>query len=181
MTVLSIPRYIARETGLGLMINVVVSTVPSSLTSHPSSVALVRTVREVAVGLTPQFFMVALMSALAPSLLVCFKRNKGVFASAPFRSRLRPTRAAVNAVALATASTVLVLASIHLFIAPVAAGGMTSAGVLALRGAQAAFAALTVTPLALILLIGRAWRCDGEGRTRSRLERPGAARSGLSQ
>ena len=156
MTEFNLPRYVARETAIGIFINVLVATAPGLMAIHASAATAFRPVREVAVGLTPQFFMAALMSALVPSLLVCRKQARGRLGLSPRVPRLRPDRAVVIAAALAVGFTILVLALIHLIVVPLAAGGMGADAILALRGAQAALAAATVTPVAIVLLFGKA-------------------------
>lgn len=145
-------RYVVKETVIGIVINMLVATAPSLIFNDDSAANLLMPVREVAVGLTPQFFMAALMSALVPSLLICRKQARGRLGLLPLTPRLRPDRAVVIAAGLAAASTILVLALIHGIVAPLAAGGMGPGAILALRAAQAALAAATVTPVAILLL-----------------------------
>ena len=156
MTEFSLRRFIARETGIGIIINLLVATAPGLMVLDMSAAPAFRPVREVAVGLTPQFFMAALMSAIVPSLLLCRKQAKGRLGPTPPIPRLRPDRAAVIAVGLAVAFTILVLAAIHIIVAPLAEGGMGAGALLALRAAQAALAAAAVTPVAILLLVGDA-------------------------
>ena len=155
MTAFNLRRYIAREAAIGIVINMLVATAQSVLFIDVSAAAF-RPVREVAVGLTPQFFMAAFMSALVPSLLICLKQARGRLGLSPLTPRLRPERAAIIAAGLAAAFTILVLALIHLIVAPLAAGGMGAGAILALRIAQAALAAATLTPVAILLLLGNA-------------------------
>ena len=138
-------RYVARETAIGIIINVLVVGVPGLLSLDGPAAPALRPVREVAVSSTPQFFMAALMSALVPSLLFCRRRA---------RARLRPDRAALVAAGLAAAFTLLALAAVHVVVAPLARHGMDAGAILALRIAQAALAAATLTPLAILLLVG---------------------------
>ena len=152
MTEFNLRRYAARETAIGIVINVAVATAPSVMFINVSAAAA-RPVREVAVGLTPQFFMASLMSALVPSLLICWKQARGRLGLSPTMPRLRPDRAAIIAAELALAFTILFLALIHVVIAPLAASGMGTDAILALRIAQAALAAATTTPLALLLMV----------------------------
>ncbi|WP_375398651.1 hypothetical protein [uncultured Sphingomonas sp.] len=152
MTEFNLRRYAARETAIGIVINVGVATAPSLMFTTIAAAAL-RPVREVAVGLTPQFFMASLMSALVPSLLICRKQAKGRSGVLPPMPRLRPDRAAIIAAGLAVAFTIIFLALIHVVLAPLAAGGMGPDAILALRIVQAALAAATITPLALVLLL----------------------------
>ena len=152
MTEFNLRGYVAKETAIGVVINSLVATVPSLLFANPSIGAIFRPVREVAVSLTPQFFMAAFMSALVPMLLICRKQARGRWSiSTP---RLRPGRAVVIAVGLATASTILTLALIHILVAPLAVRGMGAGAILMLSGAQAALAAAAVTPVAILLLLG---------------------------
>ena len=156
MTEFNLRRYVARETAIGILINMLVATAPSLMFINAFAATAVRPVREVAVDLTPQFFMASLMSALVPSLLICRKQARGGLACSPPIPRLRPDRAAAIAAGLAVASTILVLALIHVVVAPLAAGGMGAGAILALRVAQGALAAATITPVAILLLFGRA-------------------------
>ncbi len=156
MTQFNLRRYVARETMIGIVINVLVATVAGVTIIDVSAATAVRPIREIAVGLTPQFFMAALMSALVPSLLLCRKQAGGRLGLSPRMSRLRPDRAAVIAAGLAVAFTILFLALIHVIVAPLAGGGIETAAILALRVAQAVLAAATVTPLAILLLLGTA-------------------------
>lgn len=155
MTAFSLRRYVVTETAIGIVINVSVSTVPGLLLMGPSAATALTPVRAVAVGLTPQFFMAAFMSALIPSLLIGWRQSRGKLSLSFPARRLRPDRAAAVAAGLATTSTISVLALIHLVVAPLAAGGLGAGAILALRGAQAALAAATVTPVAILLLLGR--------------------------
>ena len=152
----NLQRYVAKETAASLVINVLVSTVPSLWFGISAANGTLRPVREVAVGLTPQFFMAALMSALVPSLLTCWRQTRGRLGLSPLVPRLRPDRAAVIALGLAIASTTAVLALIHVVVAPLAGSGLGAGATLALGDAQAALAAATVTPAAIFLLFGRA-------------------------
>lgn len=159
MTAFNLRRYAARETAIGIVINVCVATAPSLRFTTVAAAAL-RPVRDVAVALTPQFFMASLMSALVPSLLICRKRARGRSGLPPSMPTLRPDRAAIIAVGLATTFTILFLALIHVVVAPLAAGGMGPGAILALRIVQAVLAAATITPLALVLLLSdRAASC----------------------
>lgn len=151
----NLQRYVAKETAASIVINVLVSTVPSLGLIVSSADSTFRPVREVAVSLAPQFFMAALMSALVPSLLTCWKQTRGRLGLSPLMPRLRPDRAAVIAFGLAIASTIVVLALIHIIVAPLALSGLGVGAILALRAAQAALAAATVTPTAILLLFGR--------------------------
>lgn len=155
MTSFNLRRYVAKETAASLVINVLVVTVPSLHSAMSSANGTLRPVREVAVSLTPQFFMAALMSALVPSLLTCWRQAGGRLSLSPPTPRLRPERAAVTAFGLSIVSTIIVLALIHVIVAPLAAGGLGVGAILALRAAQAALAAATVTPTAILLLFGR--------------------------
>lgn len=157
MTGFDLRRHVAKETAIGIVVNVVVSTVPGLMLLNSSAAATLRPVREVAVELTPQFFMAAFMSALVPSLLICWKEANGRLGIARAGPRLGPGRAAMIAAGLAFATTILVLALIHIVVAPLAAGGMGRGAILALRGGQGALAAALVTPIAIRLLFGRAW------------------------
>lgn len=156
MTEFNLRRYIARETAIGIVINLLVATVSGLIVIDLSAAAAFTPVRDVAVGLTPQFFMAAFMSALVPLLLICRKQARGGSRRFPAMPRLRPRRAAVIAAALAAGFTILALALIHVVVAPLAAGGMGAGAVLALRVGQAALAGATVTPVALLLLFGEA-------------------------
>lgn len=149
-------RYIARETAIGVLVNVLVATAPSLMFLDVAAATVSRPVREVAISSTPQFFMAALMSALVPSLLLCRKHARGRLGITSSMPRLRPDRAAVIATGLAAAFTILALAAIHIVVAPLAQGGMGGGAVLALRVTQAALAAATLTPVAILLLFGDA-------------------------
>lgn len=151
MTAFSLRRYVAKETAISIVVNVVVSAVPSLMLVDASG-TIPRPAHEVAVGLTPQFFLAALMSALVPSLLTCWRRARGRLDVSPAGPRSQAGRAAAVAAGLAAGSTILVLALIHLIAAPLAPDGMTSGAILALRVGQAALAAATVTPVAILLL-----------------------------
>lgn len=156
MTGFNLQRYVAKETAASIVINMLVSTVPGLIFIDLSANSAFTPVREVAVSLTPQFFMAALMSALVPLLLTCWKQAKGRLGLSPLVPRLRPDRAAVIAFGLATASTILVLALIHVIVAPLAVSGLGAGAILALRSADATLAAATVTPIAILLLLGKA-------------------------
>ena len=153
MTAFDFRRHAARETAIGLVVNVVVAIVPSLLSTDVAAAGALRPVREVAVGLTPPFFMASLMSALVPSLLLCRNQARGRWSPSPAMPRLRPARAVVIAAGLAVAFTILVLALIHAVVAPLAPDGIGAGAILALRIGQAALAATTITPLALMLLL----------------------------
>jgi hypothetical protein len=157
MTGFDLHRYVAKETAVSVVVNLLVSTVPSLLLPDFTASGAFRPVREVAMDLTPGFFMAALMSALVPLLLTCWKQARGRLGISPPMPRLRPDRAAVIAFGLAIMSTIVVLALIHVIVAPLAASGLGSGAILALRRGQAAFAAATVTPGAILLLFGTSW------------------------
>lgn len=156
MTEFNLRRYVARETAIGMLVNVLVATAPGLMFADVAAATGLRAVREVAVGLTLPFFMAAFMSALVPALLICRRQARGRSGLPPLMPRLRPDRAVVIAAGLAVASTILVLALIHVIVAPLAAGGMGAGAILALRAAQAALAAATITPVAILLLLGKA-------------------------
>ena len=155
MTGFDLRRYVVRETVIGIVINMLVATVPCLMFDDLSAAHVFKPVRAVAIGLTPQFFMTAFMSALVPSLLICRKQARGRLRLPPLMPRPRPDRAAINAAGLAAASTILVLALIHGIVAPLAVDGLDADAILALRAAQAALTAATVTPIAILLLLGR--------------------------
>ena len=155
VTEFNLGRCVARETAISLVINMVVATAPGLLLTSVS-VAASRPVREVAADLTPQIFMAALMSGLVPCLLICRKQARGRLRVSPLTPRLRPDRAAAVAAGLAAGFTILVLAVLHVVVAPWAADGLGAGAIVGLRAGLAALAAIMVTPLALILLFGSA-------------------------
>ena len=152
MTKFNFQRYVVKETAASIGINVLVSTAPSLWSTLSSANNTFKPVREVVVSLMPQFFMAALMSALVPSLLTWWKQTRRGWHISPLVPRLRADRAAMIAFGLAIASTIVVLALIRTIVAPLAVGGLGTGTILALRDAQAALAAATVTPAAILLL-----------------------------
>ncbi len=152
MTSFNLRHYVLKETAASISINVLVSTAPGLWSILSSTNGTFKPVREVAVSLTPQFFMAALMSALVPSLLTWWKQTRGRWGIHPLMPRLRADLAAVTAFGLAIASTIVVLALIHVIIAPLAVTGLGTGAILALRDAQAALAAAMVTPATILLL-----------------------------
>lgn len=150
MTAFSLRRHVAKETALSVAVNLLIATVPGVLLAESLTDPVRTPVGDFAVASIPQFFMAALMSALVPSLLTWRKQRKGQLG--PDAPRLRPDHALWIALALAAASTIVVLALIHLVAAPLAAGGIGTEAVLTLRSAQAALAGATVTPCAILLL-----------------------------
>ena len=152
-------RMIARETAIGVVITTLVSTLPGLLFADTGQIVTLQAVEVVAVGLVPQFFMNGLMSALVPSLRLwrTQRREHAAFA----KPAIALGRIAIVALMLATVSTILGLALIHLLVAPFAPLGLRAGATLALRGAQGALAAATVTPVALALLSGPVGRLLG--------------------
>ena len=164
MTRFDLQRYVAKETAVSVVVSLLVSTGPSLLVSGLHSHDACRPVRDVAVGLTPSFFMAALMSALVPLLSIRWKQARGRLGMSRPMPRFRLDRVALIAFGLAIVSTIVALALIRVIVAPLAAGGLDSGVILTLRGGQAAFAAATVTPSAILLLFRRTWQYPGAGR-----------------
>ena len=155
VTEFNLRRCVAKETAISTLINMLVAIAPGLMLTGVSATAF-RSVPEVTADLTPQIFMAALMSGLVPSLLICRKQARGRLGVPPLTPRLRPERAAAVAAGLAVAFTILVLAVLPVIVAPWAAEGLGAGAILGLRAGLAALAAVTVTPLALLLLFGSA-------------------------
>ncbi len=150
-------RYLAVETAISVVINTLLTTVPSHLSAKTLDALATHGVRDVAVSLTPQLLMCAFMSALVPSLLTRWRQGTGRLD--PAHDGMRPSliKTAVVALALASSFTVVMLASIHVVLSPLVDNSMGPEAVLILRGAQGALAAAMVTPLALVILFGVSW------------------------
>lgn len=149
----NLKRYVAKETAIGVVINLFLATVPFVIFSTAWADPVSRPVREVAISFVPQFFMAAFMSALVPLMMTCRNQWKGQLGSWSPGVRLQPWRALVIALALATASTTVTLGFIYFVLEPIAVAGLKAGAALTLSGVQAGLAAAVVTPTAILLLL----------------------------
>ena len=147
-------RYIAIETAISVAINTTLGVAPALLSLAVLHTGSRRSAHEVAVSLTPQVLMCALMSALVPLLLT--RRRRGLGKACLGRACRRPTlgKTVIVAGALALTFTCLALATIHLLLPSLTGGGLGAGAVVLLTGTQGALSAAIVTPLALLLVFG---------------------------
>ena len=162
-------RYVAVETAISIVANMIIATVPALLFWESGGM-------HAGAGLLgPQLVMCAFMSAFVPSFLTrrrCANGRLGVYGEPPDMVRVAGTAAA-----LAVLFASLVLACSHLVPPRLIAGDRGAATALLLTGAQAMLAGLIVTPAALVLLFGSNWQCRAGSARSGGTDRRDAARS----
>lgn len=164
-------RYIAIETAVSVIINIVLTVAPSAISLSGQQAVLI-SAHGMAPAIAAPMFMSAFMSALVPSLLTRRRYRNGKLQPPLHTDTPTVLRAVSAALFLAAASAV-----IGMFLTSIVsrqwAGASLKVGVMLLAyGAYGGVLAALVTPAALILLFGRGWR-TGFGQGRRIADRPG--------
>ncbi len=164
-------RYIAIETAVSVIINIVMTVTPSAIALSGQQTVLI-SAQGMAPAIAAPMFMSAFMSALVPSLLTRRRYRNGKLQSPLHAGGPTVFQAVSAALFLAASLTLLGMFLTSIVSRQWAGESLRVEVVLLVYGAYGGILAALVTPAALILLFGRGWR-TGFGQDKRVGDRPG--------